>query len=106
MDSPRQVFRHIEFALDERLIDDHLCGDGAQFSLPPRFDLLLHRTEVPLHTIHSDGNRIEKVQRFRVLRDDRGKVAMNNIAKLPFELSVQISRTRLKPHRGTGIVEY
>jgi hypothetical protein len=33
-------------------------------------------------------------------------VAMNNMAKLPFELSVAISRTRLKPHRGTGIVEY
>jgi hypothetical protein len=31
---------------------------------------------------------------------------MNNMAKLPFELSVPISRARLKPHRGTGIVEY
>jgi hypothetical protein len=31
---------------------------------------------------------------------------MNNVAKLPFELSVLILRTRLKPHRGTGIVEY
>jgi len=28
------------------------------------------------------------------------------MAKLPFELSVTISRARLKPHRGTGIVKY
>ena len=32
--------------------------------------------------------------------------AMDNMAKLPFELSVTISRARLKPCRGTGIVEY
>jgi plasmid stabilization system protein ParE len=32
-------------------------------------------------------------------------VAMNNMAKIPFELSVRISRARLKPHPGTGIVE-
>ena len=35
-----------------------------------------------------------------------GYVAMNNMAKLPSELSVLISRARLKPRRGTGIVEY
>jgi hypothetical protein len=66
-------------------------------------DLLLHRTEVSLHPIHSHGNRIQQV---RMFREHGREVAMNNIAKLPFELSVQISRTRLKPHRGTGIVEY
>ena len=38
-------------------------------------------------------------------RHNRREVAMNNMAKLPFELSVPISRARLKPHRGTGIVE-
>jgi hypothetical protein len=36
----------------------------------------------------------------------RRRVTMNNMAKLPFELSVPISRTRLKPHRGAGILEY
>jgi hypothetical protein len=41
----------------------------------------------------------------RVLRQYRRKVAMNNMAKMPFELSVPISRARLKPVRGTGIVE-
>jgi hypothetical protein len=30
------------------------------------------------------------------------EVAMNNMAKLPFELSVPISRARLKPRRVTG----
>jgi hypothetical protein len=96
----------VKFALDERLVNDHLRGDIAEFGLPPGFDLLLHRAEIPLHPVHSDGNRIQQVQGFRVLCEHRCKVAMNNIAKLPFELSVPISRTRLKPHRGTGIVEY
>ena len=106
MDSPRQVLRNFEFALDERLVDDHLGGDIAEFGLPPGFDLLLHRAEIPLHPVDSDGNRIQQVQGFRVLREHRRKVAMNNMAKLPLELSVPISRTRLKPRRETGIVEY
>jgi hypothetical protein len=41
----------------------------------------------------------------REFREYRREVAMNNMAKLPFELSVAISRSRLKPHRGTGVVE-
>jgi hypothetical protein len=40
-----------------------------------------------------------------VFGQDRLKVPMNNMAKLPFELSVPISRARLKPRRGTDIVE-
>src|SRR5690242_15273511 len=35
VDPPCQVFRHLEFTLDERLINDHLCGNSAQFRLPP-----------------------------------------------------------------------
>jgi hypothetical protein len=35
----------------------------------------------------------------------RLEVAMNNMAKLPFEFSVPILRARLKPRRGAGIVE-
>jgi hypothetical protein len=31
--------------------------------------------------------------------------AMNNMAKVPFELSAAISRARLKPHRGAEIVD-
>src|SRR5689334_1051946 len=62
VDPPGEMFRHVEFALDERLINDHLCGDSAEFRLPPRFDLLLHWAEIPLHPIHADGNRIEEIQ--------------------------------------------
>ena len=103
---PRQVPRNLQLTLDEGLVDDHLGRDRAQLRLAPSLYLLSHRLEVSLHPVHADGYRIEEIQRFRVLREDGRKVAMNNMAKLPFELSVQISRTRLKPHRGTGIVEY
>jgi hypothetical protein len=37
-----------------------------------------------------------------MIGENRRKVAMNNMAKLPSELSVPISRAQLKPHRGTG----
>jgi hypothetical protein len=49
--------------------------------------------------------QIAGVEQARAIGAQRREVAMNNMAKLPFELSVPISRARLKPHRGTGIVE-
>jgi hypothetical protein len=97
---------NLQFALNEGLIDDHLCGDVGQFRLPPDFDLLAHRLEIPLHPVHADRNRVDQREGLRMFCEHRRKVAMNNMAKLPFELSVPISRTLLKPHRGTGIVEY
>jgi hypothetical protein len=62
-----------------------------------------YSTEIPLHPVHADGNGIDQAEVFRVLGEDGREVAMNNMAKLPFELSVLISRARLKPRRGTGI---
>ena len=64
-----------------------------------------HRLEVALHLVYADANRLDQVEVLAVLREYRLEVAMNNMAKLPFELSVPISRARLKPHCGTGIVE-
>ena len=58
-----------------------------------------------LHSVHSDREDVHEVQLLRVLGEYGGEVAMNNMAKLPFELSMPISRARLKPVRGTGIVE-
>jgi hypothetical protein len=43
--------------------------------------------------------------RVRVLYEHRCEVAMNKMARLPFELSVTISLARLKPRRWAGIVK-
>jgi hypothetical protein len=106
VDAPSQVFRNIKLAFNESFIDDHLGSDIGEFSLAPCFDLLLHGTEISLHPIHADRDRVDQREGLRMLSKDWCKVAMNNMAKLPFELSVPISRARLKPHRGTRIVEY
>jgi hypothetical protein len=42
------------FALDERFVDDHLCGDVRQFTSLPRFHLLSHRLKVSLHTVNTN----------------------------------------------------
>lgn len=49
-----EMFRYVQFALDKRLIDDHLCGNIAELRLAPRFHLLSHGLEVALHSIHTD----------------------------------------------------
>lgn len=54
MNSPGEVFRHLQLALDESLVDNHLCGDVAEFCLALRFHLLLHKLEVALHSFHSN----------------------------------------------------
>jgi hypothetical protein len=74
--------------------------------VPDQLDVPGERLEIPLHSVHTDGDGIDQAEILRVFGEHRREVAMNNIAKLPFELSMQISRTRLKPHRGTGIVAY
>ena len=52
-----EVPGNLQFALDERLIDDHLCSDVGQFRLPPELDLLAHRLEIPLHPVQADRDR-------------------------------------------------
>ncbi len=43
-----------KFALDERLVDDHLRGDVCQFASLPGFHLLSHRLKVALHSVDAD----------------------------------------------------
>lgn len=105
MNSPGQVFWGVQLALHKSLVDDQFRGLIRKSRRLPRLDLLLHRLEVPLHAVHPDRENVHEAQVFGVLGEYGREVAMNNMAKLPFELSVPISRARLKPHRGTGIVE-
>jgi hypothetical protein len=56
----RQVLRDIQVAFDERLADDHLDGDVAEFRLLPGLNLLAHRLEVPLHAVHANCDGIDQ----------------------------------------------
>ena len=60
MHRPGQMFGSFQFALDERFVDDHLRGDIGEFASLPRFDLLTHGLEVPLHPVDSDRDAIYK----------------------------------------------
>jgi hypothetical protein len=95
--SPRQVLRNPQIAFDEGLVDDHPGRDSAQLR---HLHLLSHRLEVPLHPVNTDRDGVHQRKALRVFGQERLEVA-NNMAKLRFEFSVPILRTR-----GMGIVEY
>ena len=58
MDTPRQVLGKPGLLLDERLIDQKLCRGRGQLQGTPFLDLLLQRSEVPLHAVHADGQAV------------------------------------------------
>ncbi len=75
------LLRDIQVAFDERLVDDHLDGDVAEFRLPPCLDLLAHRLEILLHTVHANRDRVHKRKALGMLREQRLKHAWDNVAK-------------------------
>src|SRR5437879_7512337 len=60
MDAPGEMFRRFQFALDERLVDDHLGGDIGQFASLPRLHLLSHWLEVALHSVYANRDAINE----------------------------------------------
>jgi hypothetical protein len=100
-----QMPRCLQLGLDESAINNQARRDiGELGSLLP-FNRFHHGFEIPLHGIDADGERILQREILGGLGQYRLEVAMNNMAKLPFELSVLISLARLKLHRGMGIVD-
>jgi hypothetical protein len=89
VDPPSEVSRNIQFALDERLVDDHFGGYVGEFGLTPRFDLPTHRLEVPLHPVHSYGDCIDKGKRLRVLGKHRGEDCGSAKDNFRFERTVR-----------------
>jgi hypothetical protein len=54
-----QMFRSLQFALNECLIDDHFRRDIGEFATLPSLYLLAHRLEVSLHSIHANRGAID-----------------------------------------------
>jgi hypothetical protein len=56
-----EVLGSFQSPLDERLVDDRLGGDIPQITFLPRFHLLSHRLEVPLHSINAERDAVDEL---------------------------------------------
>ena len=71
MNVPGQGARNVEFALDERPVNNEfrlLIGDLAG---TPGLDLLTERLEIPLNPVDTDRKRIDDREVLRVFRENR-----------------------------------
>lgn len=60
VDNSGEVFRSLQFALQERLTDDHYRRDMCEFASLPCFYFLAHRFEAALHAIDTDRNAVNQ----------------------------------------------
>ena len=60
MHGPGQMFRSLEFALHERLVDHNFGRDISEFEPLPCFDLLTHGLEVALHPIDTNRHAVDE----------------------------------------------
>jgi hypothetical protein len=58
-----EVLGSFQFALDKRLVDDHFGRDVRQLTSLLGFDLLPHRFEVSLHSIHANRDAVDQRER-------------------------------------------
>ncbi len=65
----------VEGAVDERAVENQFCALVGDLSLPPQLRLALHRLDVPLDAVYSNGERIDQVEALTVLRQDRREIA-------------------------------
>ena len=63
MNAAGEVFGSFQSALDECLVDNHFGSDVCEFTSLPRFHLLLHRLEVPLHPVKPDRDAVDERER-------------------------------------------
>jgi hypothetical protein len=89
-----EMFGNIQLALDERPVDDQFRGFVWNPRCFPSLDLLLHRFEVPLNPIDSDGEYVDEAQVLGVLGEHWGEHAWGNVAKS----DLQRSPMPLRPH--------
>ena len=80
MHAASEVFGSFEFALDKRLVDDHLRGNVGEFTSLPGFHLLSHWLKASLHSVDPNRNAVNERERLRVFREHRGKHAEDNVS--------------------------
>lgn len=56
-----EVLRSLQFALDERLVDDHLRGHIRQFAPLPGLHLFSHRLKVALHSVNANRDAVDEL---------------------------------------------
>ena len=66
VDTAGQMLRNIQLALNKGPVDDQLRGLVREAGSLPDLDLLAHRLEVALHTVHSDREDVYEAQVFGV----------------------------------------
>ena len=76
-----KMYGSVQVAFNERPIDDQLGGRGRQLLIAPLFHLAPHRFEVALHAVHADSQAVLQREVLRVLGQDRGERAWDNVSE-------------------------
>jgi hypothetical protein len=75
VDLGQQTPGRVQLAIDKGRIEDQLGPLIGDLRLPPAFDLALHRFEVPLDSVDSDGKSINEIEALAVLGQDWREIA-------------------------------
>ena len=62
MDLRQQAPRRFQFTLHKGCVENHLGPVIRDLSLPPAFDLALHRLEITLNPIYTHGQGVNQVE--------------------------------------------
>jgi hypothetical protein len=66
----------VQFSLDKRSVENEFCRVVAELRLPPRLNLVAPcGLKASLNTINTHCKRVDQVEAFRMLRQDRSKVS-------------------------------
>ncbi len=61
MNLGQQALGSVQLALNECRVEDQLRAGIGDLRLTPALDLALHRLEIPLDAVHSNGKGIDKI---------------------------------------------
>jgi hypothetical protein len=64
-----------QLAVNERGVEDQLRPVVSDLRLPPQFNLVLQRLEVPLNPVHPNRERINEIEALGVFGQDRREIA-------------------------------
>jgi hypothetical protein len=75
VDIGQQASRRLQPAVDEKPRQDQPHCVIGDLCLPPQFDLALHRLEVALHAVHTNGQCVNQVKALGVLGQHGSEIA-------------------------------